>query len=209
MKNQNISEIKPNTIIGEDHDGWIYLPAWKSFQKRDGAYGSRDSEEPSNRTIKTHTIGVSVDYVHLLSQAQYESIQYLTKNSEIVRDSLLSSLLKDYPNAKEIYQDLMPEIRSIEDYKEHIGLSFVHIMDSEKDGFAYYGFELDCSWDDEHGVGVMMYKDRVIAVGLAEESFNHWTTYKDNGTVEQEQKNCEKANEKIARERKSWWEFWK
>lgn len=176
MKNQIISEIKPNTIIGEDHDGWIYLPAWKGFQNRDGAYGSMDSEEPSDRRIKTHTIGVSVDYVHLLSQAQYESIQYLTKNSEIVRDSLLSSLLRDYPNAKEIYQDLMPEIRSIEDYKEHTGLSIVHLMNSEKDGFAYYGFELDCSWDDEHGVGVMMYKDRVIAVGLAEESFNHWTT---------------------------------
>ena len=185
------------------------LTSLERFSKRDGAYGSRNSEELSDGTIKTHTIGVSVDYVHLLSQAQYESIQYLTKNSEIVRDSLLTSLLKDYPNTKEIYEDLMPEIRSIEDYKEHIGLSFLHLMDSEKDGFAYYGFELGCSWDDEHGVGVMMYKDRVIAVGLAEESFNHWTTYDDNGTSEQEQQNWEKANEKIARERKKWWEFWK
>ena len=148
MKNQNISEIKPNTIIGEDHDGRIDLSAWKGFQTRDGAYGSRDSEEPSDGIIKTHTIGVSVDYIHLLSQAQYESIQYLTKNSEVVRDSLLNSLLKDYPNSKEIYEDLMPEISSIEDYKEHLGLSFLHVMDSEKDGFAYYGFELGCSWDD-------------------------------------------------------------
>jgi len=209
MKHQNISELKSNTIIGENHDGWIDLSAWKGFQTRDGVYGAIDSEEPSDGIIKTHTIGVSVDYIHLLSQAQYESIQYLTKNSEVVRDSLLNSLLKDYASAKEIYEDLMPEISSIEDYKEHIGLSFLHVMDSEKDGFAYYGFELGCSWDDEHGVGVMMHKDRVIAIGLAEESFNHWTTHEDNGTSKQEQENWERKNEKIAQERKKWWGFWK
>ena len=42
--------------------------------------------------------------------------------------------MKDYPNAKDIYEELM-------------------------------------------------HKERVIKVGLAEESFNHWTTYDDNGTV--------------------------
>ena len=209
MKNQNVSELEPNTIIGEDHEGWINLPAWKGFQTRNGAYGARNSEQRSDGIIKTYTIGVSVDYVLLLSQAQFESIQYLTKNSEIVRDSLLNSLLKDYPNTKEIYEDLMPEINSIEEYKKHLGLSFRHIMDSEKDGFAYYGFELGCSWDDEHGVGVMMHKDRVIEVGLAEESFNHWTIYDDNGTSEQEQRKWEKANEQLARKRKKWWQFLK
>jgi hypothetical protein len=209
MKTQNLSDIKPNTIIGEDHDGWINLPAWKGFQTRNGTYTSKDTEEPSDVIIKTHTIGNSVDYVHLLSQVQYVSIQYLIQNSEKVRDSLLKALLKEHPNSKEIYKNLMPEISSIEDYKEHIGLSFLHVMDSEKDGFAYYGFEMDCSWDDEHGVGVMMHKDKVIAVGLAEESFNHWTTYDDNGTSKQEEVNWEKANEHIARESKKWWKFWK
>jgi len=209
MKDQDISKIRPNTIIGIDHYGWINLLAWKDFQSRNGAYGSINSQEPSNGIIKTHTIGVSVDYVHLLSQAQYNSIQYLYENSELVRDSLLNSLLKDYPKAKEIYGDFMPDINSIEDYKKYLGLSFLHIMDSEKDGFAYYGFELGCSWEDEHGLGVMMHKDRVIEVGDAEESLNHWTTYDDNGTSEQEQQKWEIANKKMALDRKKWWQLWK
>jgi hypothetical protein len=197
MKNSNISEIQPNIIIGEDHDGTIDLPIWKDYQK------------VSDGIIKTHIIGVSVDYVHVLSKGQFETIQYLTKNSEIVRDSLLHGLLKDYSNAKDTYEEIMPQITGIEDYKNHLELSYIHIMDSEKDGFAYYGFELESSWDPEHGVGAMMHKDRVIAIGLADESFNHWTTYKDNGTSEQEQHIWELAHKNTTKHGRKWWEFWK
>ncbi|NER15092.1 hypothetical protein GWK08_16680 [Leptobacterium flavescens] len=194
---QEVTEIQPNTIIGEDYDGWINLSAWRGFESRNGFYGSKDSEKESDGTIKTHIIGESADSAHVLSQAQFNAIKFLKKNSELVRDSLLNGLLSDYPNAKEIYEDFMPEINSVEDYKNNLGVAFLHIMDSEKEGYAYIGFELGCSWDNEHGVGVMMHKDRVVKIGLAEESLNHWNCYHDNGTAEQEQMKWEKVYEQM------------
>ncbi|WP_338811921.1 hypothetical protein V9L05_10945 [Bernardetia sp. Wsw4-3y2] len=208
MNTQNISEIQTNTIIKEDHDGWINLPAWNGFQARNRTYSSIDSEESSDGIIKAHIVGVITNQKYLLSQAQFNAIKYLNENSELVRDSLLNSLLDDYSNTKDIYEELMPEINVIEDYKNYVGVSFLHIMDSEKNGFAYYGFELGCSWDEEHGAGAMMYKDRVIKTGLAEESFNHWNCYEDNGTLEYQQEKWQRDN-KINTYRKKWWEFWK
>lgn len=209
MENQEITEIQPNIIIGEDYDGWINLSAWKGFEIRNGFYGSKDSDKKSDGTIKAHIIGESVDYVYVLSQSQFNAIKFLKENSEKVRDSLLNGLLADYSNTKDIYEDLMPEINTIADYKDNLGVAFIHVMDSDKDNHAYIGFELGCSWDDEHGVGVMMHKDRVVKIGLAEESFNHWNCYEDNGTSEYEQMKWEKINKIIKKHQKKWWEFWK
>jgi len=209
MENQEITEIQPNIIIGEDYDGWINLSAWKGFESRNGFYGSKDSDKESDGTIKAHIIGKSVDYAHVLSQSQFNAIKFLKENSEKVRDSLLTGLLADYQNAKDIYEDLMPEINTIDDYKDNLGVAFIHVMDSDKDNHAYIGFELGCSWDDEHGVGVMMHKDRVVKIGLAEEAFNHWNCYDDNRTSEYEQMKWEKTNKIIKEHQKKWWKFWK
>jgi hypothetical protein len=100
-----------------------------------------------------------------------------------------------------------------EDFKNLIGLSNLHIMESDKNDFAYIGFELGCDWDDEHGVGIMMHKDRVVAIGLAETSFDNWVTFDDNGTSEIEKQNWNEANAKLQSEgprktEKQWWKFW-
>ena len=77
MENQEITEIQPNTIIGEDYEGWINLPAWKGYENRNGFYGSIDSNKESDGTIKVHIISESVNYIHLLSQSQFNAIRFL------------------------------------------------------------------------------------------------------------------------------------
>ena len=209
MKSKEVSEIHPNEIIGEDYDGWINLPAWKGFESRNGFYGSKNSEKVSDGIIKIHIIGELKDKDHILSQAQFNSIIFLKENAKSIRDSLLKELINQYPDAKEIYEDLMPEINSINDYKNNLGLAFLHVMDIGKENHAYIGFELGCTWDEEHGVGIMMHKDRVVKIGLAEESFNHWNCYEDNGTYEHEKIKWEEVHRLKSQNRKKWWEFWK
>jgi hypothetical protein len=53
-----------------------------------------------------------------------------------------------------------------------MGLSTVHILNDGKDGLAYVGFELGCTWEEEHGLGVMSLGDRIIEVGSAEDAFS-------------------------------------
>lgn len=209
MNNLEITELKPNVIVGKNYDGHINLSAWKGFQSRNGPYGSKDCDKESDGTINVRIIGESVDHVHVLSKAQFNSIKFLKENSELIRDSLLNGLLKNYTNEKEKYESFMPEIKTISDYKKHLGVTFIHIMDSKKGHHAYVGFELGCAWDNEHGVGVMMHKDRIVKIGLAEESFNHWNCYYDNETADFEQAKWDGIHRTIKEQQKKWWKFWK
>ena len=44
---------------------------------------------------------------------------------------------------------------------------------------AYIGFELGCVWDEEHGLGVMTHRDRVVDVGGADTAFTEWIAEND------------------------------
>lgn len=193
----NIIDLKPNIIIGDTYEGVLTLNSWKGFQSRQGFYGSRDKDESSDGIVKVFVQGKEIDYIKTTTIQQVNAIKFLVDNSDSVRNALLVGLLNELPSLKEIYEDLIPDIDNIEDLKNFIGLANIHIMTSDKDDFAYIGFELGCNWDDEHGVGIMMHKDRVVAIGQAETSFDSWVTFDDNGTSEIETQRWNEANAKL------------
>lgn len=210
---QKVLELKPNTIIGDHYEGQITLPAWKGFQSRQGFYGSKDSDETSDGLVKVFIKGRQVDYVKTTTQEQINSLNFLQDNSDKIQNEILNTLFQKLPEIKEIYEDLVPEIKNISDFKNMLGLSIIHVMDSDKDGFAYIGYELGCDWDEEHGIGIMTHKDRVVEIGLADTSFNAWITYKDNGTEEEEDARWNEENKKTLEQhrnktKKPWWQFW-
>ena len=201
----SLLQLKPTTIIGDLGEYSLTLDSWKGFQSRQGNYTSKDTDLPSDGKIKVIIRGVAVDYVKLYSQSQASAIKYLIDNQTKVRDTLLTSLLNEYPKMKEIYEDNIPNISDINDYKDLIGLSTLHVLDSEKDDIAYLGFEFGCNWDEEHGTGVVMHKDRIISIGQATEAFNLWVTYDDNGTASEMEKKWNDENKVV---NKPWWKFW-
>ena len=210
----NIIDIKPNIIIGDNYEGELILSSWAGFQSRQGIYATKDSKEVSNGLVKIFVEGKEVDYVKVTTVEQVNGVKYLVDNSDDVRDALLTGLLNELPELKNIYEDLIPEITKIEDFRNCIGLANIHIKSSDKDNFAYIGFELGCDWDEEHGVGVMMHKNRIVAIGQADTAFDDWVTFSDNGTTELETLKWEEANSKLQTERqaienkKAWWKFW-
>jgi hypothetical protein len=191
--------------VDELDDFQMRLDSWKEFQSRQGPYASRDTEGTSNGLFKVSLNGVKTEAGFIYSQAQANAVNFLNDGQNTILDNLLNNLLLEFPALKEIYEDDLPDVSNIEQYKELIGLSTVHIMTSQMDGFAYIGFELGCKWDEEHGAGIMIHKDRVISIGQADEAFNSWTTYKDNGTLEIEE---ERWKEQHAHRKKNWWNFW-
>lgn len=76
----------------------------------------------------------------------------------------------------------MPDVENITQFKSLIGLSAVHLLHISKEGTAYVGYEFGCTWDDEHGLGVMTHKDRIIEIGGADTSFLTWIAEDDLNT---------------------------
>lgn len=210
---KNILDIKPNIIIGDNYECELILSSWSGFQSRQGFYTSKDSNEVSNGLVRVFVNGKEVDNVKVTTVEQVNAVKYLLDNSDKIRDSILTGVLNKIPELEEIY-DLIPEIHKIEDFRNFIGLGNIHLMSSDKDNIAYIGFELGCDWDDEHGIGLMMHKDRVIAIGLADTAFDSWVTFEDNGTAELETRKWEEANSKLqlkkqaSENKKPWWKFW-
>lgn len=49
-----------------------------------------------------------------------------------------------------------------------ISLRSVNIHDVARAGVAYVGYVFGCTWEEEHGLGVMTHLDRIVAVGAAD-----------------------------------------
>ena len=177
---KNIIDIEPLTLLDDDlYECNINLYAWEGFQSRQGPYGSIDKNKISNGKFK---VFINVDQVKKeYTQSQYIAVRYLLDNQKLILDTLLNSLLVSYNEQKHLY-DNTPNITNMDDFKDHIGLSTIHIMKSDKEGLAYIGFEIGCTWDDEHGIGVMTHKNKVVSIGEADVAFSSWITQIDNGT---------------------------
>ena len=204
---KEIQNLQPDKIFGDDYEGVLTLPSWTGFQSRQGCYASKDKLGESDGAIKIRII----DGVKTTTTQQVNAIKFLIDNSDKIRNSILDTFIKELPNLREIYEDLIPKIEHVEDLKNVIGLSLLHIMPSDKDDYAYIGFEFGCNWDEEHGVGVMTHKDRVIAFGGADTSFDSWVTYEDNGTKEIEKRKYMEFHVQLQEEQKKikpWWKFW-
>ena len=60
----------------------------------------------------------------------------------------------------------MPDICTPQELSELLELQNIYIIDGAK-----IGFEFSCSWDIEHGLGVMTRKGKVVKIGGGETAF--------------------------------------
>jgi hypothetical protein len=165
----------PNLTLGEyGYEGTIELQAWKEFLT--------DSKEKFGLDIG----GDMIEENPSITQAHIAAYQYAIENQNIIRDSIMKALMKEYPELQSSYgydedeaEKYMPDVKDEEDFKKLIGLSSLHIMNVFRDGVAYVGYEFNCTWDEEHGVGVMMHQNRIVAIGGADFSVLTWVAEKD------------------------------
>lgn len=224
----NLADISELKLEEGSAEGTIMLPSWGGFQSRQGFYGSQNSDEPSNGAVS-----ISIDCgktARVVLPSHLAAIKFLIENDELVNHAVLDGLFGSMDELREIYEDILPDIRTREDFKNHIGLHCVHVINAVKDDVAYVGFELGCSWDDEHGAGVMTHQSRIIVCGGADMSFMEWVTFDDGGIMLDEDDediteqdytaaDTQRAplgsdiidvgfdNDKVSKQ-KPWWKFW-
>ncbi|MDA1478253.1 DUF6985 domain-containing protein [Bacillus changyiensis] len=77
----------------------------------------------------------------------------------------------------------LPDVDSSDQLFDLIELCNIHIHDVSNDGMAYIGYEFTCAWEEEHGIGVMTHKNRIVAIDGADTSILSWIA--ENDKVEQ------------------------
>lgn len=164
----------------------VSLPIWENFQSKQGIYSLLETNQyPSGE----FTISIGGDMVQdnpVITIEHVNAYDYLTTNSEEVCKSILTKLLTEYKTLQVDYgydedetREVMPNILNIEEFKKIIGLSQIHILNVSKDNIAYVGYQFDCTWDEEHGLGFMTHKNRITAFGGADVSFLTWVAKND------------------------------
>jgi hypothetical protein len=186
--NEDIFELSQNEKFpvfkwNGEWKGQITLESWKGFQSRNGSYGSIDSKSPSQGHSKIRIDNNADTNNREITNGQIAAIEFLINNEITVKNKILEKLLLYYQQLRIDWgaegEEWMPTVKSIESFKDMIGLSWIHISQVEKDEIAYLGFEIGCTWDEEHGLGVMLHKDRIIDIGGADSSFLWWIAERD------------------------------
>lgn len=110
---------------------------------------------------------------------QCEAMSFHLTRGRDVAHAVLTALLPHYRELRPRYLDflgteadaLMPDVHSPEELRSLIDLRAVRIHPWSKDGIGYVGLQFGCTWDVEHGLGLMMHLDRVVDIGGADVSF--------------------------------------
>ena len=215
-----ISNLELKIYRGDNYEfktieGTVFLKAWSGFQSRQGAYDSIDKNFSSDDFVKLKVGGDMVNDNPQIADTHINAYNYLIENQEKIKDSILSSLLIEFKDLQELYDydketalAIMPDVDNVLEFRNLIGLSTVHLMNVSKDNIAYTGYQFGCTWDDEHGLGIMTHKNRIIKIGLADTSFLTWIAEEDINPEEHNYHSEAEIKSKTRNDKKPWWKFW-
>lgn len=165
----------------------VLLPSWRGFQSRQGGYGTQDRDAPSDGLVKI-VFAPEGRGKEPLTDSEMSSVRWVIDHEASISSAVLASLLKEYPSLQEQYDysgeektRLMPDVKSIEDFRDLIGLHAVNIHQVQKGGIPYAGFEFGCTWDEEQGLGVLMHGTRTVEIGGADTAILLWIAKEDPG----------------------------
>jgi hypothetical protein len=146
-------------------EGEVVLKSWAGYRlgrKKPSSGAARVSISPPGEVERaTPSPEQAVAFRHLLAE------------EKLIHDTVLHAIFDYYPG-EAIYneEDEPPPIRRPQQLRTKISLSEVHVLDVVRDGAAYVGLQFRCTWDQEHGCGVMLHLDHVVATGQADTSFH-------------------------------------
>ncbi len=124
------------------------------------------------------------DHDRSATPAQDAAIAMLTTDRGL-RGVVLGALLEHYRAIRPKWlahlpsPDAMPELREPTDLIGRIDVREAVVHRIERDGMAYIGLLFGCTWDQEHGLGVMLHRDRVVKCGGADTGLLGWIAMRD------------------------------
>jgi hypothetical protein len=117
---------------------------------------------------------------------QVAAYRFLKQYEQKIIDAALKAVFKAVVKLKrdgyfEEIDEPAPKIETVADLKRNIDLLAVHVFDYAKSGHAYVGLNCLCTWDEEHDLGLVLHKSRVVKVGQADTANDHYAAKGDGG----------------------------
>lgn len=173
-----------------DEDGFCWvarakLASWRGYFDRSGSYGGPGPDAVSDGTVELVFAPEGRD-TSPLTAAELALVEWALANERAVSDAARAAICAEYPTLREFYgyspeeaAAYMPDIASADDLRTLIGLYAFNVHPIGKDGVPYIGLELGCTWDDEHGLGVLMHGTRCVEVGGSDTARLLWMVEQD------------------------------
>jgi hypothetical protein len=120
-----------------------------------------------------------------LRDSEVGLVRWAIAHEREMQRALLDKLLATYEPLRGKYARFlgdatqMPVVHDSDEFRRLIGLTALHVHPIEGHGPPYVGFELGCTWDDEHGLGVLMHGTRVVEIGGADTAILLWIAEAD------------------------------
>lgn len=162
------------------------LPSWSGYLDRSGAYGGPGNQELSDGTVEIVFAPEGRDNSPL-QEDELLLVQWFLDNEARVSDAVKAAIFDVYPSLIAEYDltaeeqaEVMPAVLERDGLQRLIGLYSVNVHQTRNGAEPYLGFEFGCTWDDEHGLGVLMHGNRVVEVGGADTAILLWMTEQDS-----------------------------
>ena len=121
-----------------------------------------------------------------LSTTELKLAQWFLDNEAKVIEASLEGIYSIYDSEQEKYgytgeekSEYMPDIHHLDDIRKVVNLHSVNIHPISKNSCPYIGLEFACTWDDEHGTGVLLNGSRIVEVGGADTAILLWIAEQD------------------------------
>jgi len=110
-------------------------------------------------------------------------VRWFIDSQAAVHDVMLERLFDEYPSirgqlrgyfGKEERKEILPKIREPMQLKKLTGFPAIYVHQVEKDGKPFIGVQLRCTWDEEHGVGILLHGTEVLVIGGGDTARTLW-----------------------------------
>ena len=178
-------QVRAPFFAGYDHPSTVfeYLPEWKHKQFKEGLYDLFIQDEAGTGPTKE----------------QQRAFVHFQENQDAICARVVAAIFPYYQNEYENRElttqwlsqaeldELFPAIEGLEGLKGVIRFRNLSILEgmgqwdmggtepetwAKLDHWALLGFNFSCTWDIEHGLGVVYHKDRVVEVSISDITWN-------------------------------------
>ncbi|WP_353311734.1 hypothetical protein [Shimia sp. NS0008-38b] len=115
-------------------------------------------------------------------------VEWFYNNYEMQKPFLLNAVFAAYPDFRKQYfedynldenEEDLPTLATVDELSKVVVLEEVFVHQISKDGVPYVGYQFDCRWEEEHGLGVLMHNSRVVEIDGADCAYVLWIAEQD------------------------------